>query len=247
MAANFQTLQDVFDDVRDLSNKDSNTLKDANLLRLANKYYLWIVRNIIDLNEDLYAEIASTDLVANQKEYPLPVDDTTGSGPNSTVYGGGLIKIQRVEINYSSSTEWTVADPISWQSIPLATILNSDLNAQFDKGDPKYAFKDRSIFIVPVPVSGDDVGSGNANLFIYYIKRPNELTATTDVPDLPKDFLNVLSEGMLKDVYRKFGRTGDARDAENRFQELVFQMRELAQAPDTEQRFQLKRQRQNYK
>ena len=183
MASSYQTLTDVYSDVRYNSGKDSNTLVNSDLLRLANKYYRLMVRHLIDLNEDLYAEISNTALVANQREYPLPTDSIT-------TYGSGLIKLQRVEIAYDGSN-WRVADPISQQEIVDPTVLNADLNNTFDKSDPVYWFKDRSIWIAPVPSSSDSVAANNTNLYIFWIKRPNEMTAGTDIPDLPTDFLSV--------------------------------------------------------
>jgi len=242
LASVYQTLSNVYTDVRELSNKDSTTLSDANLLRIANKYYLWMVRELVDLNEDLYAEISYTDLVEDQQEYPLPVDST------ESAYGGGLIKLQRVEINYSgSSGGWRVADPISAQEIYSATITSTDINDRFTIDNPKYTFKDRSLFIYPIPDSDSDTASDNANLYIYWIKRKDEMTTSADIPKIPKDFLNILAEGMLTDVYRKFGRNKDAQLSQRNWETLLARMRELAQSPDVDQPFIFKRQRENYR
>lgn len=239
MAAAYQTLQHVFDDVRFQVTKDSTTLSDSDLLRVANKYYFLLFREIVSLNEDLYAEIAYSDLVADQREYPLPTDDT------SSTYGGGAIKIQRVEITYDG-TNWFVADPISWQQIPSATVTDADVNEQFDKTDPKYAFKDRSLFIAPVPSSSDDVSASNANLYIFYIKRPNELASTASVPNLPKDFLGLLAEGMLIDVFRRFNRTTDSQYAQRAWENGVEKMKSLEAQPDSEEQLNLRAAIKNY-
>lgn len=229
MAASYQILNNVFSDVRYLSGKDSTTLTDANLLRLANKYYLLMVRELVDLNEDLYAEISSSDLVASQREYVLPTDNT------SSTYGGGMIKMQRVEVNFSGGSDgWRVADPISLQQIPTTTVLDADINTEFNTSSPKYWFKDRSLWLAPVPSSADAVTAGNAGLYMYWIKRPNELTSTSDIPDIPKDFLSVLSEGMLTDVFRKYGRINDSDRAKSNWESGLANMREKEQAPDTE-------------
>lgn len=239
MAATYQTLDNVFSDVRFNASKDSTTLSDAELLRLANKYYALLMRELIDLNEDLYAQISSTALVAGQREYPLPTDSTT-------TYGGGLVKLQRVEISYDGSS-WRVADPISLQEISGPTILDADLNSEFDKGNPRYWFKDRSVWIAPVPGSDDSVAAQNTNLRIYWIQRVNELTATTDIPDLPKDFLSVLTEGILTDVFRMLGRTTDMSVAQRNFLVGIEKMRQLEAAPDSEQPFMFMHAKKNYK
>jgi hypothetical protein len=228
MASSLQTLTDVYADVRQLAGKDSTTLPDAALLRAANKYYLLMVRELVALNEDLYAEISRADLVSGQREYVLPVDDT------ASTYGGGLIKLQRVEVTYNNA-DWHVVDPVSLQQLATPTALDADIANQFVREQPKYWFKDRSLWLAPVPDSTDYTTASNQNLFIYWIKRPSELSGTSSIPDLPKDFLAVLIEGMLYDVYRRFGRTSDARDALQNWYAGIARMKELEAAPDEEQ------------
>lgn len=239
MPSAYQTLQNVYDDVRFNCGKDTNTLTNAELLRLANKYYALMVRELVDLNEDLYAQISSTALVANQREYPLPTDSVS-------TFGGGLIKLQRVEISFDG-TNWYVADPLSLQEISSPTTLDADINRQFQKASPRYWFKDRSVWIAPIPGSGDSVAANNTNLRIYWIQRKNELTAVGDIPEIPKDFLNVLVEGMLVDVFRKFGRTTDMRIAQQAWTAGIEKMRALEQAPDSEQPFYFIAAKKNYK
>jgi len=210
MASSYQTLSNVYDDVRGLAGKDSTTLTDGTLLRLANKYYMKINRALMSISEDLYGEISYTDLVANQDEYPLPEDST------SSAYSGGAIKLQRVEVSYDGAN-WYVVKPISYDEVRGPSVLVVDKNSQFGKSTPKYYVMDRSLFIIPVPESGDDVGASSANLYIWWIKRPDEMTSSADIPESPKDFLDVLAEGILSDVFRTFGRLTEARDARNNF------------------------------
>lgn len=228
MASTWQTLGNVFTVIRSLANKDSTTLSDSTLLPLANKYYFLMVRELIGLNEDLYAEISSDDLVADQREYPLPTDST------STPYGGGAIKIMRVEVTYDGSN-WKVAEPIAFNSIETPTILDADIDQYFTKDFPRFYFKDRSVFLMPTPDSGDDVAASNEGIRIFWTKRPGELVATSDLPDLPKDWLAVLQEGILYDVFRKYNRTTDARDALQNWNIGVLRMKELEQGINQEE------------
>lgn len=240
MASTYQTLGNVYTIVRSLANKDSNTLTDATLLAFANKYYYLLVRELVGLGEELYAEIASTALVADQREYSLPTDDT------SSTFGGGAIKIQRVEVAYDGSN-WHVATHIPFTEIRTPTILDADIDSEYSKDFPKYYVKDRSLFLVPTPDSDDSVAGGNTNLRIFWIKRPNELTSSSSIPDLPKDWLAVLQEGMLYDVFRKFGRTADARDALTNWNLGVARMRELEQGIDEEEKYNLRAYPKNYR
>ena len=72
-------------------------------------------------------------------------------------------------------------------------------------------------------------------------------TATTEIPDLPKDILNEVAEGMLSDVYRKYGRKSDAQLALRNFESGIARMRELEQSTDVEQPVVFRRVRENYR
>lgn len=241
MASLYQTTANLFSEIRDIVTKDSTTLPDATLLRFANKRYLEMVRQLVSLNEDLYAEVSSADLVSGQREYVLPTDNT------SSTYGGGLIKLQRVEISYDAGSNWYLASPMSLQEFSEPTVTDADLNSQTSKTSPKYWFKDRSVWLAPVPSATDSTSGGNAGLRMYWIKRPNEIAATTDIPEIPKDFLGLLGEGILIDVFRMFDRTADSRDSKANWTEGLAIMKNLEAGPDAEQPFIFMAARKNYK
>jgi len=224
MASIYQTLQNVFDDVRYIAGKDATTLADTDMFRMANKYYLWLLRQEADLNEYLYGQISYTDIVANQREYPLPVDNYDGTTNNP--YGGGAINILRVEITYDG-TNWYVGQAVSVPDFSQEITTDAGLNNQSTKTNPVYYFFDRSIFIGPVPSSSDNVTVGNAGLRIWYLQRTGEYSDTTDIVDLPKEFLPILAEGILIDVFRKYGRINDMRLSESRFNAMTQEMRSL--------------------
>ena len=232
MASSWQTLSNVLTTVRSLVGKDTTTLPDSELLPIANKYYYLIVRELIGLNENFYAEISSSDLVLNQEEYVLPIDNTTNT------YGGGLIKIQRAEISYDN-INWRVITPLSLPSVVFPVATDASVATYYSSSYPSYWFADRSLWLAPAPDSDNYTTPGNGNLRIYWIKRPSEMTATSDIPDLPKDWLAVLQEGILYDVYRRFSRTNEATDAKQNYYASVQRMRELEQDTDSDQQLRL--------
>lgn len=244
MASVWQTLDNVFTSVRTLTGKDTTTLTDAELLPIANKYFYLIFRELVGLNEDLYAEISAADLVSGQREYQLPVDDTTNSS-NNAPYGGGIIKLQRVEISYDH-TNWRVMKPVSLGEIRTPTILDSDLAKYYSTSAPVYYFADRSIWLAPVPGASDYTTAGNQSLRIYWVKRPSELDATSDIPDLPKDWLAVLQEGILYDIYRRFVRLTEAADAKQNYYASIQRLRELEQDIDVDQQPRLQTYKKRY-
>jgi hypothetical protein len=195
MAVSYQTTQTVLDDIRTLTNKDSNTLSDTILLRSANKHYLWLVR---ELNQGEYTngQISTSDLVLGQQEYPLPIDDT------STTFGGGLVQLLRVEACLDGAN-WYIVPKTDMFSDTLPTTGNAPYN-NFTTSDPHYALFDNSIWFYPTP--GANVTGGYK---IYWVQRPNELAAST-IPDISKDFLGVLESFIHSDALTILGRTQEA-------------------------------------
>lgn len=239
MPGYYQTLANVFEDVRYAANKDSTTLSDTDLLRLANKYYLMMFRELVNLDEGFYAEISTTDLTADQQEYPLPADDT------GSTYGGGLIKIHRVEVSYNGS-DWYLATPTIIDNIPSPIATTEDVNDIFDKTAPTYWINDRSLWLAPVPETDDSVAVGNDNLRIYWVRRPQELSGTSSIPDLPKDFLGIMAEGILTDVFRKYGRNEDLQIAQTAFSAGIEQMKQLEANLNVNERLEMRAARKNY-
>ncbi len=214
--ASWQLLSNIYSNVRYNAQKDSNTLTDADLLILSNKYFYKIFRELADTNEDIYSEISAASLVANQAEYALPTDSAT------TPFAGGLIKLLRVEVSHDGSNWYTArpmdltnrADPIIFDSSAGPTVAS--VNQDYSTTDPRYAYFDRSVWIYPIPTTART----NA-LRIFWLKHPNEMTASTDIPELPKNFLDILSEGILIDVYRKYGRISDSDRARLNFNQML--------------------------
>ena len=180
-----------------------------------------MVREIAESGQDLYGEIAVTDLVEDQREYPLPIDDT------SSAYSGGSIKLIRVEVSYSGAdADWKVCQSTDLDMI-ASPLIETKILEVFNKSNPFYAEFDRSIWLLPRPDSSDDVAASNANLRLFYVKRPDEMTAGSDIPDVPKDFLNILSAGIKSDVLESLGRINESRAAKNEFFSLLKQAKML--------------------
>lgn len=218
MPSIWQDVLDLQTDIRYRCNKDSTTLTSSDLLRLINKWYFWAVRELIESGSDLYTQVSSTALVPNQREYPLPIDNADGTGVKP--YGGGLIQIKRVEVSYDN-TNFFLADEIEYtdQANTFTAGVNGTgvalIDSATNRASPKYYFMDRSIWLVPLPLTGDSgTGVNNTNLRIWWIQRPKELSLTTDIPNLPKDCLNILVEGPASDVFKRYGRASEANAAE---------------------------------
>ena len=195
MAATFQVLSQIFSSIRFMVGKDANTLTDANLTALANKHYLWILRNLNE-GEFVSGEISTADLVANQQEYPLPVDDT------ASTYGGGAIQLLRVETALDG-TNWKLAKKLDMLSYGLPANGSAPYN-MYTVSEPAYALYDNSIWFYPTPTTAVTGG-----FKIYWIKRPDELT-TASIPDMSKDFFGVLELFVRADVLAMLGKSSES-------------------------------------
>ena len=183
MAASYQTLSQALVELRYTLGKDTNTLSDANLLIVANKYYTWIVRELNDV-ENVNGQISKADLVDGQQEYLLPTDDTDATGDYD--YGGGFMQLLRVEVALDG-TNWKVAKKITGMKHPFPVSNDTYDNYVYTTATPAYWRFQNSMFFLPFP--GKDVTAG---VKIFWIKRPAELTATSDIPKLDKEFLMIL-------------------------------------------------------
>ena len=212
MASIYETIGNVFTDIRTSVGKDSNTLTDASMYIMANKYYLWMLK---ELNQAEYisGEISTTNLVANQQEYSLPVD---GTAPTS----GGYTDVLRVECALDG-TNWYVANKIDFLSNPLPTIGNSPYE-QYTTSNPKFGYFDDSMFIYPTPLVAVTNG-----LKFFYVKRPNEIDGTTDIPEMPRDFLMVLGQFIRSDVLTILGRTQESALVKQEAYQLLERAKQL--------------------
>ncbi len=222
MASLAQTTSDIFINIRTLVGKDTNTLSDATMLRMANFHYLWLVREI---NESEYVNgaITTDNLVKDQQAYTLPIDDTDATG--ALDFGGGLIDLLRVEVAMDSSN-WFVAPQTEFLTYPLPAAGNAPREI-FTQGTPAFALFNRQIFFYPIPDQAVTDG-----FKIFWIQRPAELTAASDIPDIDKEFLNVLSLFIKADVYEILGRIQESQITKQEANSLLERAKAL-QVDDT--------------
>ena len=188
----FTTLSDVYTDIRFKTNRTSTDLADATLLPIANKVLREIYAALIGMNEDWYAEIAIFNLVADQREYTLPADSA------STPWGGGAIKVLRLEVKMDG-TNWTVANHMKFTDDDTP-YNETNIIAKFTNSNPFFTILDNSLFIFSGTITAVTTGAR-----LIYIKRNSELTTGTDVPDLPNEWLTLMSTGICRDVYERYG------------------------------------------
>lgn len=181
---------------RDLVNADSTSFPDARLLRWLNMYYqkaaMWILQaqddtDFDDVNKTDYP-IVTQALVANQRDYPIPLSEK-------------VLEIKRVDLTYDGSN-WYRAFPIDSSELAIAmppsSASQSTLDSYFPQTNPRYDIKYNSIFIYPL-ASAANVASG-ATIKIEWTRQVTEftsgdLTAGTAVPGFDDPLHPILAIG----------------------------------------------------
>lgn len=150
------TLGDIAVKARALTNTDSTAYPDANLLIDINIYYQKVVTMILESMDETDFDdarqtnypIQTTPLIANQRDYTIPV-------------GEKVLKIKRVDISWNGGTNWFRAQPFDSGAYPYgigfdqANSTDVELDQNFIRERPRYDVAYNSIFVFPMPVATD--------------------------------------------------------------------------------------------
>lgn len=154
------TLQTIYDKSRKLTNTNSITWTDANLLVDTNETYLEVCRALANARIEVTGIIAKTDLVADQEEYQLPSD---------------LFELVRLEINYDDPNDYT-----KWRKLSSSDLPNlPEVWAQFVRDNTQGAttadiFGDH-IRVAPRPSTAKTLA-----LRLWYIQKKADFALAAD-------------------------------------------------------------------
>lgn len=189
--ANLQGLiQDCEDNLNFASGGISgNTPLLKQFTRRINEWYQKVVTMIFasqddwdwdDSNQTDYP-IATTNLVANQQDYQIPVSLSA-------------LKIQRVDITVDG-VNWKRINPIDIQSKSMAADSVSIAN-NFSTDNPYYDIKANALFLYPIPLV-----SVTAGLKVWFLRGPLEFASsdTTKAPGIDAAFHYLISVGASSD------------------------------------------------
>ena len=117
---------------------------------------------------------------------------TGGTGEYSLITNvprfGGIIK---VEIKYGATGDlWTPVKRIPSINNYYETTGNTSTTYQ-SKQSPLYYILQDTIGFIPVPPAGD---SGTPQAKIYYVRKPYQITAGTDVIDIPYKYIDAIDD-----------------------------------------------------
>lgn len=186
------TAKGLADYIRFKLKKDSTTLTDAELLPIINMWMQQMAQRIIGVNEDLFGVVATTDLVADQRQYQDPDDIVKMKYLEAKFDGTNWIKLSEFDLDkYQLPTD---------EATILANFSNSEGCCFFDRFGSSFYIYSGEI---------DDVTDG---LRLHYISYPGVLTGLTDdttdlsvAPDsthcgFPREFQELLARRVVIDI-----------------------------------------------
>jgi hypothetical protein len=152
---------------------------DTDVDRNINRWYNNAIGSLLKVNGEwqVNGEIATTDLVAGQREYTIPAD---------------TMKVNEVYIKSTSSGEYVKAR----QRDPLNVDIEPEEYHPYPPYPPEYDLLDNSFFIYIAEESITDVTAG---LKIHYQSDVTELSTGTDKPNLAEPFKRFLTYGACYD------------------------------------------------
>lgn len=150
------TLGDIATKARFLTNTDTTSYPDANLLIDINIWYHKVVSMILESQDESDFDdsrrtnypIQTTPMVANQRDYTMPVNEK-------------VLKIKRVDVSWNGGTNWYRAEPIDSGTIQAgigfdsATAVDAELDQQFIQIAPRYDIAYNAVWIYPMPTATD--------------------------------------------------------------------------------------------
>ncbi|MFA7287050.1 MAG: hypothetical protein WC052_05305 [Patescibacteria group bacterium] len=135
---------------------DSTTLSDANIVLLANPFKDELAMEIAKVNEDFFGTVATQNLVADQRAYPLPVDIVNN------------VKFIQAKLD---GTNWKRLVPFDYNNYD-STVDETTIRLMFANRRPSYELYGSNAVIY----SGDAIINVTNGLSIYYMLYPADLS-----------------------------------------------------------------------
>lgn len=191
------TIGDAATTARFLTNSDSTSYPDAQMLINLNEWYQKVASMIFESQDESDFDdarnsdypIETTALVAGQRDYPIPVSN-------------GMLKIKRVDITYDNTT-WYRASPIDDGAVTNdmgASLANTDQN--FIRQNPRYDIKYNSVWVYPAATASDVTAGASIRIEWERNVTPftlSDFTTGTAIPGYDAPFHPILAQGAAYD------------------------------------------------
>lgn len=190
------TLTNMRSKVRRLLGGISSTeYSDANINTSINdSYHSFIIKAMINNGQwEVSGEVATTNIVTDQREYVFPTD---------------LLTLKRIEINFSGGTNsWVIANITDMRN-KVGAISNDAV----DGTSPDIRLFDDSLFLKNNPASNVTDG-----IKIFYSKEMTALSSDSDEPKLPE----YLHDGLIYSACLDYALETEQNKRINNFKALL--------------------------
>lgn len=191
------TLADIQTKIYALTNTNSTSYPNANMLIDINMWYQKIVSMILDAQDETSWDDT------NQTSYPIWKFNLALQRDYSIPTTLNMLKIKSLSISYDSVSIYR-ATPFLQSNIDLPIVDEANATAQttldafMSRTSPQFEVKYNSIWLYPMPLSGDitNNGYGLAEFFRQPIEfTSSDLTTGTAVPGFDATFHPMLAYG----------------------------------------------------
>jgi len=208
-------LGDIAIQSRFLTQSDSTSYPDANLLININNWYQKIITMILesmdmsDFDDSTITgtyPIATRLLVAGQRDYSYGTASWTllGKEGGASTTGQTILplKIKRLDISYDGGSTYYKSEPLDAGAIPYGLGNDTITDANYTKYAPRHDVQSNSILIYPTAIASD-VASG-ALMRVEFMRdvvpfTSAQLTAGTVSPGIDAPFHIMIAEGAAKE------------------------------------------------
>lgn len=247
------TLGEINTKISQLTGADTSTNGYPTATRLIdiNNWYHKIVSTMIYPSQDesdfddqrnTTYPIKSVTLVANQRDYPIPVSEK-------------VVSIKRVDISWDGGKTYYRATPIDSGEIETGmgrftdTTAESTLDSEFSKTNPRYDSKYNALFIYP-KASTADVLNG-ALMEVEWNREVTpftsaELSTGTEVPGFDTAFHAMLAYGPASE-YCSINNLPNKKEAANTLLDYEARLVKIYGSKERDRDYQIKADLQNYK
>ena len=137
-------------------------------------------RQIVMQNEGLLEKTAFSNAVKDQQEYSMPTD---------------LLILQGLSYKSPDDTAYYKLKGLSWKQ--MNTYIDGFDGSAYDKATPiVYSIFASNLVLFPIPDRNQTSG-----IKIFYNRKPVDVVSTTDTPDLPILYHDVLVKHCLQQAY----------------------------------------------
>lgn len=139
--------------------------------------------------------VQTTPMVANQRDYPMPV-------------GERMLKVKRVDLSWNGGTNWFRAAPFDSGVFPFgigfdsASPVDAEFDQNFIQAAPRYDISYNSIWVMPMPLAADVTNGGLIRIewernVIPFVTADytSVLTDSTVIPGFDAPFHPILAYG----------------------------------------------------